>query len=80
MSDLLHLWLAQQKTKTAVAETNYARASVDLCQIRERLAEMKSQHEPLHSKSGEDRDIRRLMYNAAFYAVVGRWPREEDVS
>jgi hypothetical protein len=56
--------------------------------MRERLAELKSQHEPLATMardiSGENclhedyMKTRAAMYAAAFYAVVGRMPQEGE--
>jgi hypothetical protein len=61
--------LAQANTRTASAEYNAAAARLELAQIRERLAKLKSQAEPLNSIGN-----REQCYQAAFYAVVGRMP------
>lgn len=71
---------AQEKRRGAYSEYNYAGVNLTLAQIRERLAEIRSQHEPLESESEGDKLIRVKMIRAAFYVVVGRWPTEEDVS
>jgi hypothetical protein len=72
MSDLQSYFLAQAKTEAARYQREAAAFRLELCKIRERLAEIKSQHEPLDSWSDGDSVIRNSIYNAAFYVVVGR--------
>lgn len=77
MSDYLHYLLTQAETQGAAhALESYSRKR-ELCMIKERLAEIKSQYEPLHTMSGNNPAVRALMYAAAFYVVVGRWPKDE---
>lgn len=82
MSDLLHYFKAQAETQAAKNLASYAHAKVELCQIYERLAELKSQHEPLASmankivaenpKGASYEVVRAALYSAAFFAVIGR--------
>lgn len=69
---------AQTELRAARAESSAAGLRVELCSIRARLAELQDQHEPLASECGDRSEgydeKRRLMYRAAFYAVIGRWP------
>lgn len=66
--------LAQEIKKAAYEQYNYASAHLENCQIRERLAEIGSQHEPLASLLGKQMTERERLYVAAFYVVVGRMP------
>lgn len=73
--------LQQEKVRTAIAEREAASLKLELARIHERLAELKSQHEPLNSlKAPNDLSPRGRLYSAAFYAVIGRLPGkgEED--
>ncbi len=77
MSDLSNYFRAQAETKAARAVHNYAGVNLRLKQIEERLAEIKSQHEPLHellNLPGADMSGRDRLYAAAFYVVIGRMP------
>lgn len=70
MSDFQSYMLQQEKVNTARAEYNHSICKLDNAQIHMRLAEIKSQHEPLNSLGG-DRD---MLYAAAHYVVTGRLP------
>ncbi len=65
--------LAQSEKRTAYERYNYASAALENAKIRERLAGLKSQAEPMASllqiTSEQDR-----LYAAAFYVVIGRMP------
>ena len=74
MSDLQSYFLAQARKEKAYQQYCYAGAALENAQIRERLAELKSQHEPLASLTNERMTERERMYAAAYYAVVGRMP------
>lgn len=73
---------AQETTRAARNLRDYASASLELATIRERLAELASQHEPLSglvrqaglSCDDPTKSPRDALYAAAFYAVVGRMP------
>jgi hypothetical protein len=66
--------LAIERKKVAYEKYNYASASLENCQIKERLAEIWSQHEPLASLLDRKMTERERLYAAAFYVVVGRMP------
>ncbi len=66
--------LASANKREAYEAYNYASARLDMCQIRERLAEMKAQHEPLSSLLNGPLSARDRLYAAAFWVVVGRMP------
>tara|TARA_R110000782_G_scaffold184388_2_gene274753 strand:+ start:113328 stop:113549 length:222 start_codon:yes stop_codon:yes gene_type:complete len=67
----------QEVSRTRYAEYNSASRGLELARIKCRLAELKDQHEPLNEKSDGCQRTRELMYAAAFFAVVGRWPEEK---
>jgi hypothetical protein len=62
------------KEKAAYNEYNYAAANLENKQIKKRLAEIKSQHEPLSSLIDVKLSERDRLYAAAFYVVIGRMP------
>jgi hypothetical protein len=66
--------LAQEERRTAYERYNYAGAALELARIRERLAEIGSQSEPLASLLTKPLGERDRLYSAAFYVVVGRMP------
>ena len=71
--------LRQAERKAAFNAVGEASARLEIAQIRERLAELDSQHEPLNGVmddiGAQDRDyIRRKIYSMAYYVVVGRLP------
>ena len=71
---LLEYLLAGAEKDAAYQAYNYASANLENKQIFCRLAEIKSQHEPLASIIGKTKTTREQLYAAAFYAVVGRMP------
>jgi len=84
MSDLLNYFKAQAEKESASNLYNYAGTKLELLQIKERLAEIKSQGEPLNSMLGDKvhciddaQEQRKLLYAAAYYVVVGRKPDKE---
>ena len=72
--------LATAEKERAYANYCHAGAALELAKIKERLAEVQSQHEPLHSLStrtapqGHTLTERERLYAAAFYVVIGRMP------
>jgi hypothetical protein len=78
MSDFLHYMAAQEKARTAFAEYNSASRGLENARIHERLAEIKSQHEPLASLLDEKLSERERLYASAFYVVFGRMPTKES--
>lgn len=72
-------------TEAAVQAHNYAGQKLENARIHERLAELKSQHDPLASliatlpnapypHSPEYTELREAIYAAAFFVVIGRFP------
>ena len=81
MGDFQNYMLHTARKETAYQQYNYAGANLENCQIRERLAEIKSQHEPLAALMEAPLSDRDRLYAAAFYVVVGRMPerpKEEE--
>lgn len=80
MSDFKHYMHAKSDKEAAFQQYNYASEKLRNAQIMERLAEIKSQHQPLASLVGEiasDEEYRKMrdkLYASAFYVVVGRMP------
>lgn len=80
MSDFGDYQAAKDRREGAFQQYNYASQNLQNAQIHERLAEIKSQHQPLAALIGaefsdeEYRKIRDKLYAAAFYVVIGRMP------
>ena len=69
--------LRKAETATATAESNYASVKLDLAHIRERLAEVESQHEPMAKvQDSVGFSERQKILAIAFYVVVGRFPAQ----
>lgn len=66
--------LAKETRERRYAEYNTASKALALAQIKERLAEIKSQHEPIASLLEKKMDERERLHAIAFYVVVGRLP------
>lgn len=74
MSDLQAYMLTQANLATARTLRNHAGSVLRVAQIEDRLAEIKSQHEPLSSMADKLAVHRDDLYAISFYVVVGRWP------
>ena len=74
MSDFSEYMKAKAERQTADANYNYASAKLKNAQIKERLAEIKSQCEPLDSLMKRDLLERDRLYASACYVVFGRMP------
>ena len=74
MNEFANYQTAKAEAQAAYERRNYAGAALELARIKERLAEMASQHEPLASLRDADMTERDRLYAAAHYAVVGRLP------
>lgn len=72
--DFQNYMLQQACKEAAFQQYNYAATKLENAQIRERLAEIKSQHEPLAGLLTQALSERDRLYAAAFYVVVGRMP------
>lgn len=73
-SDFSAYMLAKEGAKRAYADYNAASTGLNLARINERLAEIKSQHDPLATLLTRPLSERDRLYAAAFYVVVGRMP------
>jgi hypothetical protein len=80
MNDFSNYMLAQARRETAFERYNYAGAALELAQIKERLAEIQSQHEPLAGLAEQPFAERDKLCAAAFYVVVGRLPSQAIVT
>ena len=77
-NEFLDYMLQQARKETAFARYNHASVALENAQIKERLAEIRSQHEPLASLSNQPLSERDRLYAAAFYVVVGRLPNKPE--
>lgn len=75
--DLLHLWQAGDKVGRARAERDAAGFKLDLELIRERMWELRSQHQPLADITSGDREQRETILRCVQYVVTGQWPEEK---
>lgn len=82
MSDLERLFHAQTEVARARQDRERASRALDLAQIKERQAELVSQSGPLLGRiqplldgygHGYD-ETRKLINDAIFYVILGRWP------
>jgi hypothetical protein len=74
VSDFAHYMLEQSRRETAYERYNYAGASLENAQIKERLAQIKSQSDPLDDLLKQRMSERERLYAAAYFVVVGRMP------
>lgn len=79
MSDLQSYFEATARKAAAKARYDHASEALNLAGIHERLAEIKSQSEPLESLLKAPMGERERLYAAAFYVVVGRVPEDKAV-
>ena len=74
MSDFMKYELERANKRAASERLNAASALYENALIHERLAEIKSQHEPLNGLLDAAMSERDRLCAAAFYVVVGRLP------
>lgn len=67
---------AQAEKRAAYEHYCHAGAVLENALIRERLAEIKNQHEPLAGLLSRSMSERDRLYASAFYVVVGRMPQD----
>ena len=79
MSDFKHYMHMQDVTKWRKEASEAASANLTIARIKERLAEIRSQHEPLNGLSSEKMTERDRCIAAAFYVVIGRMPTINEV-
>ena len=70
--------VARAEKRAAYERYNYAGVALELAQIKERFAEIKSQYEPLEKIANADIDERKKLYAVAFYVVLGRFPENTE--
>jgi hypothetical protein len=68
---------ARTEKEAAYNLYNYAGAKLELASINERLAEIKSQHEPIADLLTKNLSERDKLCAIAFYVVVGRFPEKD---
>lgn len=73
-SDFADYMLKQSRKETAYARYNHASVALENAQIKDRLAEIKSQRDPLSYLTEQPMSERDRLYAAAYYVVVGRLP------
>jgi len=71
---------AQAERQAAFERYTASARALENAQIHERLAEIKSQHEPLSTLLAQPLNERDMLYAAAYYVVVGRMPACEMLS
>ena len=76
MSDFTDHLLKQAEKREAYEKYNFAGQLLENRQIKERLAEIKSQVDPLDKLINKIMPERDRCYAAAFYVVLGRLPSE----
>jgi hypothetical protein len=77
MADNFQAYMAAKDRKEgAYSNYCYAGAKLHLAQIEERLAEIKSQHEPLASVIDKGVFTRDTLHAVAYYVVRGRIPTQ----
>ena len=75
-SDFSSFLVATAEKELAQERYSHASVALDIAGIRHRLAEIKSQHEPLGSLLNSSLPERDRLFSAAFYVVVGRMPEK----
>ena len=80
MSNFERYMTAKAEKRAAYERYNYASVALENAQVKERLAEMASQHEPLAALRDAAMSERDRLYAAAHYVVVGRMPNDTKVA
>lgn len=76
MDDFDKYQKAQADSRAAYERLNYASVALENAHIKERLAKIKSQQEPLAGLMAQKLSERDRLYAAAFYVVIGRFPND----
>ena len=74
MNDFADYMARQTETRLAQAERSKATIKLEFARVKERAAELRSQHEPLHTLTAGDTEERQRILDAVFYVLVGRFP------
>jgi hypothetical protein len=77
-NDFAYYLIRKEATRAAVAEVTAAQRAVDLARIYERLAEIRSQYQPLNGLLEKPMSERDKLYSAAYYVVNGKFPSYEQ--
>lgn len=77
MNDLQNYMLMEARKEAAEHQHNYTGMKLENASIHERLAQIKSQSDPLDSLVKSQLSERDRLYAAAFYVVVGRMPKKD---
>lgn len=77
MSDLVQLFMEEERVRRWGAERENASARLELAQMRRNIAHLLSQHEPVASL-GLDRDMLRIALNFVSHGDVLRANREME--
>lgn len=75
---LSRLFAARDKVSIATLRREWADSELTIAQIRERAAELESQHEPLNEFLGGDREVREKVLRVVFFVLNGRWATDEE--
>lgn len=73
MADLQNYFHAQTIVKLRRAEGELASARLELARIKERMAEIDCQHDPVNKMTELD-DPHKAMRDLVTYVVIGRFP------
>lgn len=76
MSDFGDYLARQTETKLASTERSLATVKLEFARVKERAAEIRSQHEPLNTLTAGDAEERQRILDAVFYVLVGRFPKK----
>ncbi len=79
MSNFSNYMNARTEKESAYNLYNYAGVKLELAQIKERLAEIESQHDPIADLLTKKMSERERLCAIAFYVVIGRFPEGEKV-
>jgi hypothetical protein len=71
ISDVMTYQLRQAERREAYEQLNYASTLLELRKVRERAAELASQHEPMATFAERDQLIRRRILLAVRYVLTG---------
>lgn len=74
MSDLQDLFHQHDKVARWEAERENASARLELAKIHERLASVKSQHQPIADITSMSMSPRDMILHAAHFVVYGKFP------
>ncbi len=81
--DLSNLFKFHDHVERWTAESENASARLELARIKERMYELRSQHQPLADLvkqtfkgpgCANPGDVRQSIIDSIFYVVIGRWP------